>query len=355
MKFKITKKKIIVSVIVLLIAGGGFWYWKQNQGPKTVMVEQVNVENVQVRESVSASGLVVSEKSSNLRFLAGGTIAQINVNEGDIVQPNQILATLDSSSESQSARAARDARDIALRNRDLFLEQTIDKEAVGGEDAYDIKVRTLSEEVSKAEANYRSLLAGLADLSIKAPFTGTIVDITKVEGEAASATETVIKIADLDQLYFEVNLDQEDFGLVSLEDPVQIELDAYPDQIFHGQVFGLPKYIDPDDTTALKVKIRFTADGPILLGMAGDGTIITSQTSDKVQAVPFDAVFTKEDDRHYLWVLNNGTLNKKYVEIGLAGDAYTEVKDNLEGQTVVIPSDADVEVEEGDKGQTAKQ
>jgi RND family efflux transporter MFP subunit len=351
-----TRRRIIILIVILVVAGISFYFWKSKQGPKTVQVETVEVTQEQVRETVSASGVVSAENYADLKFLGGGKIARINVKDGDTVTSGQVLATLNSASASQSAKAAKDARDIAMRNRDLFVEQTTDKEDVGGEAAYDIKLRTLNEQISQAQATYNSQLAGISELNIKAPFAGTIVDVTKKEGEPASPTETVIKLADLNGLYFEIDLDQEDFGNTKLDAPAEVELDAYPDETFYGKVIELPQYIDPAAGSELKVKIGLDAkeDKPLLLGMAGDGTIIVNQTSETVQAVPYDAVYTEEDGRTYIWILEDGVLKKKYVEVGIIGDVFTEVKDNLEGLTIVIPSDATVEIAEGDKGQIAK-
>ncbi len=114
---KITKIKIIISAVLIIAISSGVWFWYSSKGPKTIVVEEVKTENVAVRETVSASGVMSSENSSDLNFLSAGTLTRINVKEGDQVKPGQILATLDSYIVSQTVKAAKDARDIALRNR----------------------------------------------------------------------------------------------------------------------------------------------------------------------------------------------------------------------------------------------
>lgn len=349
-----TKKKIII-LSILIITAIGLWFWFSGSKTTTIKVESVPVENVSVRETVSASGIINSQNYATLNFLSSGTLKRINANEGDQVQQNQILATLDSYSVSQTAKAAKDARDIALRNKDLFIEQYAeDKDLIGGEDQYQIRLRILNEEISKSEATYNSQLGNITNLNMRAPFDGTIVEVLKKRNEPVSLSEVVMKIADLTDLYFELDLDQEDFGKVNIGDAVEVELDAYPNEIFYGKVIELPTYINSSSATGnqLEVKIKLdSTDKNILLGMAGDGTVVTQQTSDTVQSLPFDAIFIDDDNLNYIWILDNNYLKRKYVEVGIEGDVYTEVIDNLDGLTVVIPSDSGSEIKEGDKGQ----
>lgn len=350
---KFTRKRIIILSIILIVCVA-VWFWYSSSQTKTVMVEQIPVEEVVVEETVSANGIITSHNYSDLNFLSSGTLKSVNVSEGEMVEENQLLATLDSYSVSQTAKAAKDARDIALRNRDLFIQQYADnKDEIGGDDQYQIRLRILNEEISKSGATYNSQLGNLTNLNIRAPFAGTIIEVSKKQNEPVGLSETVMKIADLNALYFEIDLDQEDFGKVSLSDAVEIELDAYPDEIFYGQVIELPTYINSSTSTQLKIKISLDQkeDKTFLVGMAGDATVITNRSAETVQSLPFDAIFTDEDDKDYIWTLNEGVINKRFIETGIVGDIYTEVLDNLDGQTVVIPSDSSTEISEGDKGQ----
>ena len=69
-------------------------------------------------------------------------------------------------------------------------------------------------------------------------------------------------------------------------------------------------------------------------------------TVSSVKAISFEQIYN-ENGQYYLWIENNGRLSKKYIEIGLEGDLYTEIKTTVT-ETIVIPVDS-TKVKEGMK------
>ena len=63
----------------------------------------------------------------------------------------------------------------------------------------------------------------------------------------------------------------------------------------------------------------------------------------------FDEINFDEEDKAFVWVLDeNQKLKKRYVEVGLEGDIYTEIKDDI-SETIVTPVNAEDDVQEGFK------
>jgi HlyD family secretion protein len=62
------------------------------------------------------------------------------------------------------------------------------------------------------------------------------VDVLKEQNEVAATGQPVVRVADLSSLVFEVLIDQEDFGLLSVGDSVELTLDSYKDKTFSGEV-----------------------------------------------------------------------------------------------------------------------
>src|SRR5687767_14898755 len=115
------KKKVWIPLVILLIGFGIFSLIRS--GKNTIQVTEVPISHAAVVKSVSASGEIKAEKAAELAGLAGGTILNIPVQEGAAVTRGTLLAQFDRASLAASAQASKDARDIAIRNRDLFLAQ----------------------------------------------------------------------------------------------------------------------------------------------------------------------------------------------------------------------------------------
>lgn len=344
MKFFRSRK--FIFLLVVLLGVGGFLFLRGRSG--SVEVQKVDVETLVVQRTVSASGIITSMNDASLSFPLVGRLSYLAVEEGDNVEKWQYLGELDVVSAENSAQALKDARDIAIRNKELYIEKyQHDKDEIGGPNDYAIEIRKFDELISQAEASYQSSLSSLSNYKLTAPFEGTVVDISYDVGETAIAGTTVVRIADLDNLVFEVNLDQEDFGLLKVGQNVEITLDSYEDHIFTGIINELPRTADAA-TEDFIVDIEITSNGiPVYLGMTGDADIISAQTDTEVQALIFDSVF-EDAEGEYVWVVSaTGAAQKLYVETGLKGDLYTEVITDLSPFTLFTLS-GDAEVNEGD-------
>lgn len=346
-------KKILIGLVIIL-GIIGFSFYKKSQ-PKVLVGTEAKVVEEIVRKTVSASGKVISTNEADLAFASTGELAKLNVKKGDMVKEGQLLASLSNYDSSQASKSARDSRDIAQRDLDLYIQTyESNKDAVGGKKEYDINIRRLMELLSKAEANYQSSIGSLSKTYLYAPFEGTVVDTFKEEGEIVGLGEKVLKVAKLDNLVFEMDVDQEDFGLLKPDQAVEIQLDAYTKKIFTGKVLELPKYADAN-TEQFTVRIAISKDNEaqVLLGMKGDAKIIIETTNDKVKALTFDTIFKENDGSTYVWIDENKLLKKLPIEIGLEGDIYTELKSNLDGKTLYVPT-GNVEFKEGSKVKVGK-
>lgn len=348
-----TKKSNLKSFIkkwipvVLVIVGVALFFGRR--ASTSVEVRRVDVKDRIVKKSVSASGSVKSKDEVSLSFPLVGVVKKISVKEGDSVKKGDLLSYLDTTAQYQSVQYYKDARDIEIRQKDLFeQERDTNEDLLGGSTAYEIKLREYNESISQAEANYQSALSTLSKYYIYAPFEGTIVEVPVNENETVSIGQMVLKIADLTKMVFEIDVDQEDFGLLKEGQEVEIEVDAYPDFTFGGVIKELPLFAS-QETNNFVVKIDFTTfDGYNLkLGLLGDAYMIMQKTETPVRSVTFNEISYDQDDKPYIWILVGKRVRKLPIDIGLEGDVYTEIKTDLTGKTVVIPAKEGLEIEDG--------
>ena len=345
-KNNITKKIKNILIPTLIIIGIIFYFNKKNS--VTALVRKVNIENREVQKTVSASGIVVSDKQADLSFLASGVITKIYVSENEEVKKGQLIGSVNSSIQNQTIQSYKDSRDIRLRQKELFEnEKKSNARLLGGNDSYDIKLREYEESLSQAEAAYQAQLSLLSNYYIYAPFDGTIVKLSQKEGETATPGVPVITIADLSNIIFEVVLDQEDYSTVKEGQDVEIDLDSYENHTFTGRVKSLSLYSDPVKG-GFVVKNIFESNGKsIKVGMTGDAYMITDKTEGEVPSLIFNEISYNENGDPFVWILDGKKVKKEPIELGLEGDLYSEVKTDLSGKTILVPATDDTKIEEG--------
>ncbi len=345
LKRNLTFKRIVITIFILLVA---VFVFNFNKSKYTSAVKKVEIQNKVVEKTLSADGRVTSEKEAKLAFKSLGTLQTLKVKEGQFVKQGELLAIKDTTQTYQELQALKDTRDIAIRDKDIYiLNYGDDRGSVGGDDVYNEQLRRLDEIISKAEAGYQSGLSSLGDLYVYAPFDGVVVEKNFNEGELVTAGATVIKLADINELYFEMSVDQEDFASLINDMAVKVSLDSYTNTEFDGQIYDLPQYISINDTENINIKVKFNAnEKKPLYGMTGEGALILYTSGKEVNALAYDEINYDEENKAYVWTIDDkAKISKTYIETGLEGDIFTEIKSDV-NQTIVIPANAQSKVQE---------
>src|SRR3990167_3505687 len=339
------KIKYIYIIAILVVIGIGMYFVRSKQSP--LALNLVEIQKIDVENTISASGIIKSENQADLAFASSGKINYLATIAGETVYKGQLLAQIYTFPQAQSAQSVKDSRDIAIRNKEAYIESFANASSdFHNSDEYKIQIRKYDELISQAESSYQSTIGSLDNLKIRSSFSGTVLNVTKDVGEIASAGETIYEVADLSKKYIEVAIDQEDFGKIKIDQPVHISLDAYADEVFEGKVYELPNSAETGSTNngsfVIKIKVEDKANNqfPILIGMTGDVDVVIQKSEGVVTAILFDAIYTDTDGSYYIWTLVSGNIiRKKNIEIGVEGNLYTEVIGLDSSDQVVSPID----------------
>jgi membrane fusion protein, multidrug efflux system len=349
---RIAVKKYLKIVLPVIVVSAILWLFFIREKSITVTVRKVELQNRIVLRTVTAGGAIKSNSQADLSFQSTGKLLAVKVKQGDEVKKGQLLAYLDTASLSQTVQYYKDALDIKLREQELFIDDyKANKDTYGGDKRYNIKLKEYDEAVSQAKAAYQAQTANFSNSYIYAPFNGVAVEVKKDAGETAAIGETVITVADLNDLIFKIRVDQEDYGLLKEGQDVEIKLDAYGDEKFTGKVLKLPYFANTStEQFDIDIKTGGKTDKPLRLGMNGDAYVILQSSGTEVPSLTVDDVSYDESDNPYVWILDNKKIKKYPVEFVIEGDVFVGIKNQIPGTILVSSKESQKMVE----GYTAK-
>jgi len=217
-----------------------------NQQPlvKPVYVKAVRVEEKLMSVPLHSVGKVFSQKESSLSFKTGGIIRSINVNSGQRVQKNQVLAKLDLSEIESAFNKANVAYDKAERDlkraQNLYEEKVVTLETLqNAETAFAVT----SSDLNIAKFN-------LTHSVIIAPSDGLILNKMREEGELTNGGVPVFEFAGTNQNWIiKSGLVDKEVVKIVLSDSVKITFDAYPNAIFNGAITKIANAPNPMNGT----------------------------------------------------------------------------------------------------------
>ena len=169
--------------------------------------------------------------------------------------------------------------------------------------------------VQSAKATLDEADESLTKTSIYAPMDGTVSSLSVELGERVVGTSMmsgteILRIADLNRMEVEVEVNENDIVRVTLWDTAVIEVDAYPDTRFEGVVSEIPVSanttgVSTDQVTNFMVKILLLRKSyedkisesnpyPLRPGMSATADIQTDRRAG-IYSIPIQAVTTRMD------------------------------------------------------------
>lgn len=429
MASKKSKKKIgiiagIAFVVVLII----IVVLVKNNRNEGIKVTAEKVVKRTLTQTVSANGKIQPEKDIKISPYISGEVVELMVKEGAQVKAGDLLAKIDpeiyvsaydqstAALNSQKANEANararlaqtkaqyeNAKTTFDRQQKLLSQNVISQADFDqAKSAYEVakaQVEAAEQDIHASEFQVKSSEAGLKrareDLTrtaIFAPNDGTVSKLSVEKGERvtgasqfSSGTE-IMRIANLNEMEAQVEVNENDIVRVKLGDTALIEADAYLNRKFKGIVTEIATSANStgtsvDQVTNFNVKIHILKDSykdlldpgrpdysPFRPGMTTTVDIQTETAKDAL-SVPIQAVTTRVakdtldkynakgvtekgegDDKmeiisskkktgeiqECVFVLENGVAKKVNVKSGIQDNTYIQILSGLkEGQEII--------------------
>jgi len=298
-----TKQALVIAFLLGLLACG------KKEAPQAY--EAVPVERRNLVVSASASGAIEPVLTVDVKSKASGEIIGMNVQTGDDVKQDQLLASIDpriprnnlaqAEANLQVAQAQlANARAQLARSDTLFKTQAITQTE---HDQARLDFANANAAVIRARSDLDNARDRMNDTKLRAPVSGTIIAKNVELGTVISSpTQDVgggtllFKMANLDTVQIRALVDETDIGKVQPALRTTITVDAYPNRPFEGSVLKVePQATVQQNVTMFNVLIRIPNVGHLLKPGMNTEVEIHVGRRDSVIAIPNAALRTQRD------------------------------------------------------------
>jgi HlyD family secretion protein len=153
-------RNVLIGLLIVVLVASAFIFVRKSKAGTASQFQTATIERGNLTTTIGSTGTVRAKQSATLIWQAAGTVESVNVQVGDRVSPNDVLASLSKSSLPQSVITAES--DLATAQKDL--NQLLSSDTALAQAAIDLE--TAQEAYEKAE-NYLKYL----QLSPKVPQT----------------------------------------------------------------------------------------------------------------------------------------------------------------------------------------
>ena len=183
-------------------------------------------------------------------------------------------------------------------------------------------------------------------LTLRSPVNGIVLDKSVIQGQRFMAGETLYRIADLSRVWMLADVFEQDLAMIHLDETATIRVEAYPDEIFTGEVTFIYPTVNPETRTA-RVRIELPNPQELLKpAMYGKVEFVSIQHKDRVLAVPESAVLDAGNRQSVLVDLGEGSFEPRLVKLGKHANGYVEVLDGLKaGEMAVVKANFLIDAE----------
>ena len=370
---------IFAGVVIVLVTVVAISSLQPREAPP-VSVHTAPAAKTSITRTVSGAGKLEPERKINVSSNITGVLLELGVEIGTTVAKDQVIGQIDTSRykaqfEQQRAQLRSAEADLrrARANVDYLTaeekrhEKLVASKVVSSSELDRARsARVLAQaESSSAESRSKMARAGLSEAqsalgwaTLTAPAAGTVLSINHRVGERVRgsdfAEDVILVLGSLGRVDVKLEVGEQDVVFIKPGQKTTIEIDAFGDRVFTGKVIdaGRDAIVKNEGTenevTTFPVWVALDDAPPrALSGMSAQVTISTESKNDVV-AVPIQAVTVRPPAakpgqaparnklEKVVFVVKDGKVAKRVVEVGLSSDTQVEIKRGLAAGEVVV-------------------
>ncbi|MCE9669018.1 efflux RND transporter periplasmic adaptor subunit [Myxococcus stipitatus] len=358
-----TRRTVASAAWGMLLAGVcGVWGCKKDAppAPSEAPVTMLGPENVaqvrpyELRSGPGISGTLQARTAGAVRAQVGGTVLDIEAQQGQVVKQGEELARIDDATLKDQLIAARTAVGTArnaLRVAEAEEERSAKLSRAGVITPRDFERAQLGVTQAKgqlAEARSRLALAQeqLGRTRVVAPFAGVVSERQASAGDVVQPGSPMFTVVDPRTLRLEASVPAARLDQVKVGTPVEFQVTGYGDREFIGKVERINPVVDPN-TGQVRIYVAIpNTDLQLLAGLFAQGRVASREQ--RALAVPQDAIDDTGETPSVLRVKDE-KVARVPVTLGMRDEVArrVEVRSGLQDGDVVLLGAARDEVSEG--------
>lgn len=328
------------------------------------LLEAAKVERRRVEVPLELPGEVRFDERrvAHVSSQVEGIVRGIHVTLGDRVEAGQPLVEIESTDVGEAWVTAYEAQGrLKLAQATADRLEKLRAEGIASERDVlearrELEAAQIAAEGARATLGYLGLGPGRGNgppgpavargrVALRAPLTGTVLQMHAVSGELAEVGESLLTVGDNSTLWVWADLYERDmarvFGALRAQATKRlaaaVRVEAFGDERFPGTVdFVSPAMDETSRTAKLRIEVP-NPDGRLLGGMFAQVEVfVPSPTDEETLAVPQDAVL-EDAGRAFVFVRHHSDYwVRRPVEVGRAFKGWVEIEGGpTEGEAVV--------------------
>jgi RND family efflux transporter MFP subunit len=293
-----------------------------------VPVEVAEVVRRSISSFIETNGTLEAENEVDLVARISGPIVELLVEEGDLVQKDQLLARIDDEEIASQVEIS----EVALKEAKLSFERAekLKESNLISPEEYDQAQTRLDTAEAQLEGN--RVLLGFTE--IRAPFTGLIVVRYIDFAQQMSPNAPLFRLSDFNPLLCPIQIPERDLSKVRLGQRAHLTFEGWPDERFEASVLRISPVVDAT-TGTVKVTLEVEARGRLRPGMFAR-VFVETDTRPDVLVIP-KAALSLESLGDTVYVAAEGKADRREVDLGFREGDFVEAQSGVsEGERVVV-------------------
>jgi len=294
-----------------------------------IPVETARVAASDVAAVYSGTATLEADERAAVVARITGVVLEILAEEGEYVEAGQVLARVDRDRyrlEVEKATAAlKRLQTDYQRKKELY-----ERELVSADD-----FERVSAELQAQQAAYDLARLDLEYTDIRAPISGYVSERLVRVGNLVKLHDPVYHITSYDPLLAVLHVPERELSVLRPDLEVTMMLDAWPGEVFSGEITRISPVIDPG-TGTFRVTARVSDRGKMLKpGLFGRVEILYDVRRN-VPVIPRAALITEDQSSHVFVVDEHGAASRRKVQLGYERAGMIEVREGVSaGENVV--------------------
>ena len=377
-KHKKFKKYLVICAVSALALSFASCQFFKSDAPSYMTV---TAKNRDISKKVFATGTIAGVTQVDVGAQVSGQILKLYVNTGDDVKKGQLLCEIDPKIQETALKTAKAQVEIIdaqisskqaelkklrleydRQKRLVKLDATSKQDMEVSEASYQMALASLKElnaQRAKAQLSVDDAITNLGYTKILAPMDGTVYATVVTEGQTVNAnqtTPTILRLATLDKMKVKTEISEADVVNVVPGMECSFTVLGLPFRVFKGKL----DRIDPapssyesasqsssnsssqsGSSTAVYYNSDIIAENKdriLRIDMTADVTIEIANAKN-VLSLPLSAMRKIHDKTGTVFVLLDGCVKEKEVQIGLRDDQFIQIVSGLSADEQVVIGD----------------